>query len=77
MCLDWERDADKLNLWGASTDAFYQRLEIILVPCNYMHTELGYTGDSIAEGCIADEQAQRDYLDSFYLALYLSDQTFV
>ena len=52
FCIDWDK-AD-INLYGNENNENYQRLEIALVPCNYIHTKWGYQNDSIAEECIAD-----------------------
>ena len=54
-CLDWEGDGveDKL-IYGHSKNDEYQRLDIVLVPCNYVHSYLGYEGDSIPDECLAD-----------------------
>lgn len=48
-----ERDAN-VQIYGNEKDFFYQRLEIVIVPCNYVHTYLGYEGDSIHPECVAD-----------------------
>ena len=50
-------------MWGGGeSDASYQRIEFVLVPCNYLHLHLGYTGDSIHPECIANLTAQQEYL---------------
>lgn len=51
-------------------------LEIILVPCNYLHTSFGYTGDSIHADCIANRQAQVDYLGALNLIFYHTEEIF-
>ena len=53
FCLDWNDD-EPFELIGNSIDDNYTRLEIVLVPCNYMHTQLGYQDDSINPECIGD-----------------------
>ena len=52
-CLDWEDDdaEDKL-IYGQTKNDEYQRLDIILVPCNYVHSYLGYEGDFISDECL-------------------------
>ena len=37
MCLDW-KDDDPFELVGTSIDKDYIRLEVNLLPCNYVHT---------------------------------------
>ena len=56
FCLDSDSFYD-IELYGNENNANYQRLEISLVPCNYLHTRFGYDGDSIDSECIADKQA--------------------
>ena len=51
-CLD--QSMDEFKVYGNERNDFYQRIEIVLVPCNYLHTKWGYDGDSIDEECIAD-----------------------
>ena len=52
----------------------YQRIEVVLVPCNYLHTHLGYTGDSIDENCVADLESQIEYLGPLDFMIYFSEQ---
>ena len=57
MCIDWEKYAADLEVWGADHDiSSYQRFEWILVPCNYIHAEVVPTDDYVAEECIADKE---------------------
>ena len=53
LCLDWDDD-EPIELIGVENDNDYTRLEVVLVPCNYIHTQLGYEGDSIHPECITD-----------------------
>ncbi len=51
-CLD--DDETQIDIYGDENDKNYQRLEIIAVPCNYLHEEYGYTEDSINKDCVAN-----------------------
>ena len=53
-CIDWN---DDLEIYGdlAQDSSF---IEIFLVPCNYLFTEWGYTGDSVHDKCEWDLKAQ-------------------
>ena len=53
LCLDWDDD-EPIELIGTSIDDDYTRLEVVLTPCNYKHTQLGYQGDSISPECVTD-----------------------
>ena len=54
FCLDWERE--DIEIYGNEKNAEYSRLEVVLVPCNYVHTHLGYTEDFVHEDCIASKE---------------------
>ena len=41
FCLDWV-DSDPIEIIGSEFDEDYTRLEVVLLPCNYVHTMLGY-----------------------------------
>ena len=51
LCIDWT-NADPYEIYGYEYDSDYTRLEVIMTPCNYLHTELGYQGDSIHPECV-------------------------
>ena len=53
FCLDWN-DEDPFEILGTEQDDEYTRIELIFTPCNYIHTYLGYTEDTISPECIAD-----------------------
>ena len=56
-------DADEtIRIYGNENNNNYQRIEILLTPCNYLHTHLGYEGDSVHPDCIADLDQQMEYL---------------
>ena len=40
LCPEWNDD-EPLNLIGDENDDDYTRLEVVLLPCNYVHTMLG------------------------------------
>ena len=45
-------------LYGQEKSSEYQRIDIMLAPCNYIHNQLGETGDTIHPECIADLDKQ-------------------
>ena len=53
LCIDWTDD-NPIEIQGRFQDKDYTRLEVILLPCNYIHTMLGYNEDSISPECIAN-----------------------
>ena len=52
-CMDWNDD-DPFEITGALNDDDYTRIEIMIAPCNYLHTMNGYQDDTIGTECIAD-----------------------
>ena len=46
-----------LELYGDENNKNFMKLEVLFLPCNYLHTYLGYKDDSIHPDCIADRQA--------------------
>ena len=53
-CFDWEKLEKDLEIWGSTSYNDFQQFELILSPCNYVHSHLGWTGDSVANECIDD-----------------------
>ena len=51
FCID---EFENFVVYGNEKNSEYQRVEVILVPCNYLNTQFGYTEDSIHPECIAD-----------------------
>ena len=45
FCLDWERE--DIEIYGNEKNAEYSRLEVVLVPCNYVHKEYGDVSDTV------------------------------
>ena len=61
VCIDWDDD-DPISIGGVQNDDNYQILDIVLVPCNYIHTQLGYTSDSVTTECDPDLNEQIKYI---------------
>ena len=73
-CFDWDKIGDVLSIWGGSSnDALYQRIEFVLLPCNYIHTQFGDIGDSIHPDCIADRKQQEDYLGTLKIVVLMDE----
>ena len=53
FCIDWNDD-EPYNIKGYEFDDTYTHLDIVMVPCNYIHTMYGYEGDSVSSECIGD-----------------------
>ena len=44
------------------------------MPCNYVHTELGYTEDTVHEECNPDLAAQKEYLGTYNAITYYNHE---
>lgn len=75
FCLDWDSLDDELKMFGSWSSFNSQGITVLLAPCNFAlpgHEDFY----PIAEECIKDEQAQRDYLETFYMKLLMVEQYF-
>ena len=52
FCIDWEKE--QIEIGGYYSEENYSRLEVVLVPCNYIHTFLGYQDDYVSSECVGD-----------------------
>ena len=75
-CFDWDALSDDLVIQSIEDDNNYQRIELLVLPCNYIHKEFGNVGDSIAPECIADQKKQQEYLGNMRSMVYISEQVF-
>ena len=73
FCLEW---SDDIQVYGNEKNDFHQRIEIVLVPCNYQHVELGDVGDTIHPECVEDLQKQIEYLGPINFMIYHTEDVF-
>ena len=52
LCVDWNDPNVPIKIKGDEVNDNYQRFEAGLYPCNYVHTRLGWDGDSIHPECV-------------------------
>jgi len=76
ICIDWTGEEDFL-LYGNEDNDNYMRLEFLLVPCNHLHSHLGYEGDSIHPECIPDLAEQQKYLGNIAVVTYYTEELFM
>ena len=74
FCLDWSED---IFIYGNEKNEEYQRIELVLTPCNYLHTHLGYKNDTVHPDCVADLEKQIEYLGPLDFMLYHTEQVFI
>lgn len=74
FCLDsWE---DDYLIGGEYSSNFYSSLDLILAPCNYIHTEISDFGDSVDPECIPDLAAQLEYMGPLDTVIYMNSERF-
>ena len=44
-CIDLDEQGDLISIYGDRSDDAYQRLDIIVAPCNYLNAYAGHEGD--------------------------------
>lgn len=55
-CVDWDEN-DPLVINGNENELNFQRIEVILLPCNYVHTKYGVSPDAndfVHSDCVAN-----------------------
>ena len=73
LCIDWKDDYP-VEILGSEFDSDYSRLEVLLLPCNYLHTMLGYQGDSISDECVGSLEEQIKYLGPSHFFIYMNQE---
>ena len=78
FCLDeWP---DDFELGNETADDEYNRLELIVTPCNYIHSHLGYetleNGYEVPDECIPDFEQQVEYLGPCDVITYVTSDRF-
>lgn len=76
MCLDWDKIGDQLEIWGVSHYADFRYIDIAIVPCNYLHTVAGWTGDKIPPECLHNKELTDYYLKNLRFYLYMTESRF-
>ena len=74
FCIEWDK-AD-INLHGNENKKNYEIIEIMVLPCNHRLTHIGDTEDRITEECVADLDAQIEYLGPLNLIFYYDQKIF-
>ena len=52
LCIDWNDAEQPIKIKGEEEFDNYQRLEAVLVPCNYVHSNFVGYDDSIHQECV-------------------------
>ena len=56
ICIDWDDEEVPFDNYGLYSDPNWQRLEYVMLPCNYVHKQAGDIGDFVAEECETDPE---------------------
>ena len=54
FCLDPPNKPKDFVINGNENSSEFRYFELLLLPCNYLHAEFGFTEDTIHPECIAD-----------------------
>ena len=73
FCLDW-KDNDPFELLGAQKDDDFIRFDIVLNPCNYLHTMFDYKDDSVSSECVPDLSEQIKYMGPSHIITYVNTE---
>ena len=73
FCIDWYDD-EPITIGGEYEDADYIELDVILAPCNYLHTMGGYTEDTVHPECERNLKKQWDYVGASQWLFYLNQE---
>ena len=76
FCIDWEKFGDQMDIYGVSHYTDFQYIDMELVPCQYLHTFGGWTGDKVTPECLYDKEGAEDYMRNLRAYLYISEQRF-
>ena len=57
-------------------DTDFAHLEVLLLPCNYVHDYMTDWGDSIAPECISDLNKQKEYLREIHFLQLFNEVRF-
>ena len=72
LCIDWNNDDLPVTIRGDEGEDNYQRLEAVLVPCNYVHTKWGWDQDSIHPECEPSLEKQIEYIGPSHWIFYVN-----
>lgn len=61
-CTDWA--AESIEIWGTESSGNFGAVDIMVVPCAVMETELGGKQDRIPKSCNRDKEKLAEYLGS-------------
>ena len=63
LCFDWEKFYEEIEIGGLGySEKDYKRVDILLVPCNYVHNVAGDIGDKVSDVCDPSRENQTNYL---------------
>ena len=74
-CLDKDQ-MEGLEVYGVENNKNHARLELMLLPCNFLNTQFGYSEDFIHPECVEDLTEQLEYLGPLNLMTYHTREQF-
>ena len=57
---------ETIDMWGTESSLNFGTIDVMVIPCNVMETELGGKKDKIPENCNRDKTELAKYLSNSY-----------
>ena len=77
FCFDWE-DENPFEIYGSEVEDSYQRVEMLLLPCNQLGSELGKReGETISEKCNTSLEEQIKYIGQSQIQVLVNKERFM
>ena len=74
MCLDWSNGDEDYFVYGREVDIQYQRIDVVMTPCNFIYTLNGIKGDTVSDDCVPDLEKQVEYLGPLNWLVYFTEE---
>ena len=74
MCLDWSNGDEDYFVYGREVDIQYQRIDVVMTPCNFIYTLNGIKDDTVSDDCVPDLEKQVEYLGPLNWLVYFTEE---
>ncbi len=71
-----DKALENIEIYGDELNTEHQRIEFLMLPCNYLHTDTGWTGDTIHPDCIHSLEEYQKYLVALDWKIYHTQELF-
>ena len=74
LCIDWNDPELPIKVFGDHANNNYQRFEAALLPCNYVNTFFGHSGDTIHPECVYNLEEQIEYMGAVHWLMLINEE---